>query len=59
MRKQRFAPVGWHFLKHERLFSEYRRLYPDGTRIRQVRTIQALLIASFVICVSVFILSLP
>ncbi len=58
-KEQRFGLVGWHFLKSQRLFSEYRRLYPDGPRIREVRTIQIILLASFAICVFVFVLSQP
>ncbi len=58
-KEQRFGLVGWHFLKSERLFSEYRRLYPDGPRIREVRTIQIMLFASFAICVFVFVVSQP
>ena len=54
---QRFELLWWDFVKRYDLVAEYRRLYPDGPRIRQLRTIQALLFTSFVICVSVFFLS--
>ena len=58
-KEQRFGLVGWHFLKSQRLFSEYRRLYPDGPRIRQVRTIEIIMFASLAICGLVFFLSQP
>jgi hypothetical protein len=36
---QQFSPLWWHAAKVLRLFNDYRRLYPDGGRIDQLRNL--------------------
>jgi hypothetical protein len=36
---QKFSPIGWYYAKHRRLLTEYRRLYPDGRLIHELRTL--------------------
>jgi hypothetical protein len=38
---QQFSPLGWYYTKHRRLLFEYRRLYPDGKLIDEVRMLSA------------------
>jgi hypothetical protein len=38
---QRFSPFGWYYSKHRRLLDEYRRLYPEGKLIKELRILGA------------------
>ncbi len=44
---QRFAPNWWHYSKRRRLAQAYRRLYPAGPHLRQLRTVTILMGLAF------------
>jgi len=48
-KKEQFDPMGWYLSKRYRLNREYRRLYPDGRLLSKVRTLEALMIACFLL----------
>src|SRR5882762_6945758 len=45
-----FSPLGWYFSKRVRLHREYRRLFPDGYLLLQVRLLIALMFGSLMVC---------
>ena len=45
-----FSPLGWYLSKTLRLHREYRRLFPDGQLLLQVRLLIALMFGSLVVC---------
>ena len=45
-----FAAAGWYFAKTQRLYREYRRLYPSGHLLRRVRLLTALMVACLLTC---------
>jgi hypothetical protein len=45
-----FSPLGWYLPKTLRLHREYRRLFPDGQLLLQVRLLIALMFGSLVVC---------
>ena len=48
---QQFSALGWYSSKVQRLYREYRRLYPEGRLLYRVRVLQALMAAGLLICV--------
>jgi hypothetical protein len=50
----RFALLGWHHLKTQRLYGEYQRLYPDGPLLFRVRVSVALMLVCIAVCVWAF-----
>jgi hypothetical protein len=51
---QRFNPGWWYFDKTQRLLQEYRRLYPAGLLVRQLRRIVIIMGAAFGLAVFAF-----
>lgn len=47
--ERQFSHLWWYWSKYQRLFSEYRRLYPDGGLLRRFRMLAVLLFACFVV----------
>ena|SRR5215469_9252207 len=47
--ERQFSHLWWYWEKYQRLFSEYRRLYPDGGLPRRFRILAVLLFACFVV----------
>lgn len=47
--ERQFAWLGWYLDKQQRLFAEYKRLYPDGSLGRRVRILAALMFACLLI----------
>jgi len=45
-----FSPLGWYLSKTLRLHREYRRLFPDGHLLLQVRLLIALMFGSLMVC---------
>jgi hypothetical protein len=48
--EQQFSHIWWYWSKYQRLFAEYKRLYPNGRLRRRLRIMSVLLFACFVIC---------
>jgi hypothetical protein len=48
--ERQFAHLGWYWSKYERLFAEYKRLYPDGSLLRRFRVLAVLVFVCFFIC---------
>jgi len=48
---QQFSPEWWYWSKQRRLWREYKRLYPDGTLTKRIRTLAALMLACLLIFV--------
>ena len=46
---RKFNPFGWWAGKYQRLFDEYRRLYPGGLLIRQFRRLVAVMVVVLVL----------
>jgi hypothetical protein len=46
---QRFSATWWSYAKYQRLFQEYRRFYPTGARIRQLRNLTAFMVLDSVV----------
>jgi hypothetical protein len=42
---ERFALLGWHLSKHQRLRRTYRRFYPEGPLVLRVRVLTVLMFA--------------
>jgi len=49
--ERQFSQIWWYWSKYERLFAEYKRLYPDGGLLRRFRILAVLLFACFLVCV--------
>jgi hypothetical protein len=49
--ERRFSYIWWYLSKHQRLFAEYKRLYPDGGLLRRFRILAVLLVACFLVTV--------
>ena len=47
--ESQFSHLWWYWSKYERLYAEYKRLYPDGGLLRIIRVLQVLGFASFVV----------
>jgi hypothetical protein len=47
--ERHFSHLWWYWEKYQRLFLEYRRLYPDGGLLRRFRILAVVLFASFVV----------
>jgi hypothetical protein len=45
-----FSPLGWYLLKTLRLHREYRRLFPDGHLLLQLRLLIAFMFGSLMVC---------
>jgi hypothetical protein len=48
--ERQFAQLGWYWSKYQRLFAEYKRLYPDGTLLRRFYILASLMFACFFMC---------
>ena len=46
-RERHFSHLWWNWSKYERVFAEYKRLYPDGGLVRMFLVLGALLFACF------------
>jgi hypothetical protein len=53
--EQRFDWLFWYWSKHQRLFREYKRLYPTGRLRKRIWTLYGVSIACFLICVGVLV----
>jgi hypothetical protein len=51
---QQFALLWWYWPKTQRLWREYKMLYPDGSLLRRLRTLGALMFACLFTCVWAF-----
>jgi hypothetical protein len=51
---QQFAALWWHWPKNQRLWREYRMLYPDGTLLRRLLTLGASMFACILTCAWAF-----
>jgi hypothetical protein len=40
-----FSPIWWYWSKYQRLFAEYKKLYPDGRLLRRFRILGVLAFA--------------
>jgi hypothetical protein len=47
--ESQFSHLWWYWSKYQRLYAEYKRLYPDGGLLRTIRVLQVLGVASFVL----------
>jgi len=47
--ERKFSHLWWYWSKYERLFAEYRRLYPDVGLLRRFRVLTALLFVCFLV----------
>jgi hypothetical protein len=47
--ESQFSRLWWYWSKYQRLYAEYKRLYPDGGLVRTIRVLQILGFASFVV----------
>jgi hypothetical protein len=47
--ESQFSHLWWYWSKYERLYAEYKRLYPDGGLLRIIQVLQVLGFASFVV----------
>jgi hypothetical protein len=47
--ESQFSRLWWYWSKYQRLYAEYKRLYPDGDPLRAIRLLQVLGFASFVV----------
>jgi hypothetical protein len=51
---QQFALLWWYWPKIQRLWREYKMLYPDGSLLRRLRILGALMFACLFTCVWAF-----
>jgi hypothetical protein len=50
-KEETFGWLFWHPIKHERLSSEYKRLYPDGPLRSKIRVVTVIMFACFAVFV--------
>jgi hypothetical protein len=51
---QQFAPLWWYWPKIQRLWREYKMLYPDGSLLTRLRILGVLMFACLFTCVWAF-----
>lgn len=55
--ERQFLHIWWYWSKYQRLFAEYKRLYPDGGLYRRLRTLWVLSSVCFLIVFGALVLS--
>jgi hypothetical protein len=52
--QERFDPIGWYWLKSQRLRREYKRLCPHGGLVTRIRLIFGIMIACLLVSIWAF-----